>query len=174
MASTQHNARSRRSDRKFVAACTHGGFSQRSQSLAIAQTFTPQEEIEASEEERERASAQSMRYLRRWLEKSTCLVIGPGLGNDPIMQRTVTDCIRFGREKGLPMVLDADALTIVARDPDLVRGYHRAVLTPNVPELWRLADALDVAHDNTQPWESPGARGRGGGEGGRARGSEPR
>ena len=58
--------------------------------------------------------------------------------------------------QGLPLIVDADAITVVAEDPDLVRGYHRAILTPNVPELWRLADAFGIIHNKMQPWESPG------------------
>ena len=41
-------------------------------------------------------------------------------------------------------VLDADALQIVQRDPELVKGYGLAVLTPNVVEFGRLTAALGV------------------------------
>lgn len=72
------------------------------------------------------------------------LVVGPGLGRDPLMQDTVTRVIRAAREKGMPVVLDADALLIVQKDPGLVKGYREAVLTPNVVEFKRLCDALKV------------------------------
>lgn len=42
------------------------------------------------------------------------------------------------------MVLDADALLLICNDPDLVRGYQEAVLTPNVVEFERLAKALNI------------------------------
>jgi hypothetical protein len=48
------------------------------------------------------------------------------------------------REKGLPMVIDADGLYIVTKHLDLVRGYPRAILTPNKNEYARLAAALGV------------------------------
>jgi ATP-dependent NAD(P)H-hydrate dehydratase len=78
------------------------------------------------------------------LDRLHVLVIGPGLGRDPLMQDTCARVIRAARDKGMPMVLDADALQIVQRDPDLVRGYGLAVLTPNVVEFGRLTSALGV------------------------------
>ena len=48
------------------------------------------------------------------------------------------------REKGMPMVIDADGLYIVTKHLDLVRGYPKAILTPNKNEYARLAAALDV------------------------------
>ncbi|KAK4150264.1 Ribokinase-like protein [Chaetomidium leptoderma] len=78
------------------------------------------------------------------LDRLHVLVIGPGLGRDPLMQATCALVIRAARDKGMPMVLDADALQIVQRDPGLVRGYGLAVLTPNVVEFGRLTAALGV------------------------------
>ncbi|KAL7815417.1 Ribokinase-like protein [Trichoderma aethiopicum] len=80
------------------------------------------------------------------------LVVGPGLGRDPLMQATVSRVIRAARESELPVVLDADALQLVQNDPDVVRGYKYAVLTPNVVEFKRLCDALkiDVGQQNSE------------------------
>ena len=72
------------------------------------------------------------------------LVVGPGLGRDPLMHETVAHVIRAAREKNMPVVLDADALQLIQKDPDLVRGYKGAVLTPNVVEFKRLCDALGL------------------------------
>ncbi|CAH0028646.1 unnamed protein product [Clonostachys rhizophaga] len=72
------------------------------------------------------------------------LVIGPGLGRDPLMQDTVALVIQAARTKNLPLVLDADALLVVQKDPGLVSGYTQAILTPNVVEFKRLCDALGV------------------------------
>ncbi|KAK1586151.1 carbohydrate kinase [Colletotrichum navitas] len=90
------------------------------------------------------------------------LVIGPGLGRDPLMQDTVARVIRAARERSLPLVLDADALLVVQKDPALVRGYGLAVLTPNVVEFSRLCRALGV--DEAEAKDSAAA-GSGGGEG---------
>jgi ATP-dependent NAD(P)H-hydrate dehydratase len=78
------------------------------------------------------------------LDRLHVLVIGPGLGRDPLMQDTCALVMRAARDKRMPMVLDADALQIVQREPDLVRGYALAVLTPNVVEFGRLTAALGV------------------------------
>ncbi|QPG99918.1 hypothetical protein C2857_002923 [Epichloe festucae Fl1] len=72
------------------------------------------------------------------------LVIGPGLGRDPLMHETVSRVIQAAREKKMPIVLDADALQVVQKDPDSVKGYKEAILTPNVVEFGRIWDALDL------------------------------
>ncbi|CAK7227897.1 hypothetical protein SCUCBS95973_006697 [Sporothrix curviconia] len=70
------------------------------------------------------------------------LVIGPGLGRDPLMQQTVGDIVEAARKANMPVVLDADALLLIQDRPELVKGYPLAVLTPNVVEFGRLAKAL--------------------------------
>lgn len=72
------------------------------------------------------------------------LVVGPGLGRDPLMQETVARVIRSARERDLPLVVDADGLLLIQKDPSLVRGYGNAILTPNVVEFGRLCKALGV------------------------------
>ncbi|KAK8142243.1 hypothetical protein G3M48_009128 [Beauveria asiatica] len=72
------------------------------------------------------------------------LVIGPGLGRDPLMLDTVEHVIRAAKAKGIPIVLDADALQLVQRDSSLVKGYSQAVLTPNVVEFDRLWKAVGI------------------------------
>ncbi|POR31283.1 ATP-dependent (S)-NAD(P)H-hydrate dehydratase [Tolypocladium paradoxum] len=78
------------------------------------------------------------------LSRLHVLVVGPGLGRDPLMQATVSRVIRAAREMKMPVVLDADALQLVQKDPDLVKGYKGAILTPNVVEFGRLWDALKL------------------------------
>ncbi|KAI5293718.1 hypothetical protein KEM52_005283 [Ascosphaera acerosa] len=72
------------------------------------------------------------------------LVIGPGLGRDPVTQQVVMQIITEARKQDLPMVFDADALLIVQEHPDLVRGYRHCILTPNVVEFARLAKTMGV------------------------------
>ncbi|SPN96846.1 probable ATP-dependent (S)-NAD(P)H-hydrate dehydratase [Cephalotrichum gorgonifer] len=75
------------------------------------------------------------------------LVVGPGLGRDPLMHATTSRVVHAARRKGIPLVLDADALLLVQKDPALVKGYEAAVLTPNVVEFSRLCEALGVDPD---------------------------
>lgn len=84
------------------------------------------------------------------------LVIGPGLGRDPLMQETVARVIRAARERSIPLVLDADALQLVQKDPGLVRGYALAVLTPNVVEFSRLCKSLGIDEAKTKEGASGG------------------
>ena len=79
-----------------------------------------------------------------FLPRLHVLVIGPGLGRDPMTQKIVVEVMREARSRGIPMVFDADALLLVQQDPDLVRGYEECILTPNVAEFGRLAKALGV------------------------------
>lgn len=63
-------------------------------------------------------------------------VVGPGLGTDD----TALETLRFALATDLPVLVDADALTLLAAHPDLVRTRTAAtVLTPHAGEFERLA-----------------------------------
>lgn len=76
------------------------------------------------------------------------LVIGPGMGRHPAMLQTAERVIRSARALNLPVIVDGDGLFLVAQQPDLVRGYERAVLTPNAPEFARLERAVLATGDD--------------------------
>lgn len=62
-------------------------------------------------------------------------VVGPGLGTDTDAMRLLTDVLK----SEVPVIVDADALTILARAPGLVRGRSApTVLTPHDREFARL------------------------------------
>lgn len=82
--------------------------------------------------------------INEMLGRLHVLVVGPGLGRDPLMQATVARVIKAAREAKMPVVMDADALQLVQKDPDVIRGYKYAVLTPNVVEFKRLCDTLKI------------------------------
>ncbi len=79
-------------------------------------------------------------------DRITALCLGPGLGLDARAAAMVavaleTSRLRIGRwpEMGLRLVLDADALTLIARDPALFALLHEGcVLTPHGGEFARL------------------------------------
>ena len=77
------------------------------------------------------------------------LVIGPGLGRDPITLKQVASIIKAARSRDppVPMVLDADCLWLIQQQPDLIKGYKDCILTPNVVEFARLAKAI---HSNVK------------------------
>jgi ADP-dependent NAD(P)H-hydrate dehydratase / NAD(P)H-hydrate epimerase len=64
--------------------------------------------------------------------------VGPGLGTDD----TAAAALWFALETDLPVIVDADALTILAAHPDLITGRTApTVLTPHAGEFARLAGA---------------------------------
>ena len=69
-------------------------------------------------------------------------VVGPGLGTDDVAMELLADALR----SDLPVIVDADGITLVARAPGLVRGRQTpTVLTPHDREFARLAG--DVGPD---------------------------
>ncbi|BBX35162.1 carbohydrate kinase [Mycolicibacterium mageritense DSM 44476 = CIP 104973] len=63
-------------------------------------------------------------------------VVGPGLGTD----ETAAEALRFALGTDLPVLVDADALTLLAADPDLVAERSApTVLTPHAGEYQRVA-----------------------------------
>lgn len=61
------------------------------------------------------------------------------------------------RQKNKHMIIDADGLYITTHDLDLVKGYKRAILTPNKNEFARLAKELKVDLDDKSRWVLPAA-----------------
>ena len=84
-----------------------------------------------------------------------CLILGPGLGRCPAVHQAVAEIIRRARAQNLYMVLDADALFLLAQPEyrHLLRGYDKAVLTPNAMEYKRLAIS-DIHHEDDDALDS--------------------
>jgi ATP-dependent NAD(P)H-hydrate dehydratase len=78
--------------------------------------------------------------LSALLSRLHVLVIGPGLGREDYMQDFARLALDIAKEQGMFLVLDADGLYMAGHQLDLVRGYRRAVLTPNVVEFKRLSE----------------------------------
>jgi hydroxyethylthiazole kinase-like uncharacterized protein yjeF len=72
--------------------------------------------------------------------------VGPGLGVDAAGKQVLSAVL----EQQLPTVVDADALTLVADDAQLLVGRTApTVLTPHEGEFSRLAPDLDLARDRS-------------------------
>jgi NAD(P)H-hydrate epimerase len=90
------------------------------------------------------------------------LLIGPGLGQAEGAQSLVRGLLAAPGISATPVVIDADALNILARDPAWHESMHRnAVLTPHPGEFARLAQStvtevqarrLDAARDAAAAW----------------------
>lgn len=81
----------------------------------------------------------SVSAIRPWLQRLDVLLIGPGLGRDPLVWASVARLIDVCRSLQRPLVIDADGLSLVAAQPELIRDYPSGcILTPNAPEMQRL------------------------------------
>jgi len=70
------------------------------------------------------------------------LVIGPGLGREDYMISHAKTALNLAKENGMYVLLDADALWMLGQDLGILKGYRRAVITPNVMEFKRLSEAV--------------------------------
>jgi NAD(P)H-hydrate epimerase len=76
------------------------------------------------------------------LEAYRAIVAGPGMGTAPDGRELLAGLLR---ESGAPLVLDADALNLLAAEPALLRGHPASlILTPHPGEMARLT-GLSVA-----------------------------
>lgn len=83
------------------------------------------------------------------MKRFHCLVIGPGLGRCPVVFRAVSKIVKAAIQQELYLVFDADALYMLSLPEyrTILRGYTRAVLTPNVVEFQRLFEDIDDEDD---------------------------
>lgn len=76
--------------------------------------------------------------LQALLQRASVVAIGPGLGQDEWAQALWHDA----RDSGKPLVVDADALNLLARAP---QALPQAILTPHPGEAARLLDTTTAA-----------------------------
>ncbi|KAJ8094699.1 hypothetical protein PM082_010705 [Marasmius tenuissimus] len=87
--------------------------------------------------------------LKSLLNRLHVLIIGPGLGRESYMQRFASVALSIAKDQNMFLVLDADGLFLLNKDPSLLKGYARAVVTPNVVEFKRLSEKLGVDEKDT-------------------------
>lgn len=83
----------------------------------------------------------NLNYLSSTLTRLSSLVIGPGLGRDEATLKQVSEIIALARKENIPLVLDGDALWLLKDRPEILRGYEKAIITPNAVEFERLYKA---------------------------------
>ncbi|KAG0047679.1 hypothetical protein BGZ83_007304 [Gryganskiella cystojenkinii] len=104
---------------------------------------------EASDEKKaHKMWAQTFDDIGNLLKRVHVLVIGPGLSRDKGMLQSARHAIEKARELDMPIVIDADGLFLVQNEPDLIQGYKKAVLTPNLVEFERLCKVKDIDAGN--------------------------
>ena len=74
------------------------------------------------------------------MDKVHCFVIGPGLGRNPLVLQATSEIIEEAQARGVPLVLDADALYLLTLEPyhNLIKPSSTVILTPNAMERKRL------------------------------------
>lgn len=78
------------------------------------------------------------------LNKCDIFVIGPGFGRDGLMVKTMIKIIEQIKVVNKPIILDGDALFVISLDPNIIKGYTKAVLTPNLIEFERIGRTLGL------------------------------
>ena len=88
--------------------------------------------------------------IERHLQGKEAIVLGPGLGTD---KRTADLVLSLYHSVPQPMVVDADALNILAANRDRLKSpAGPRILTPHPGELARLIDTTtaEIQHDRLQ------------------------
>lgn len=91
--------------------------------------------------------------LNKALEWSTCVVAGPGLSTDDLSKEIVKYILDNCQK---PMVLDADALNILANlEEKYISGLENVILTPHLKEMSRLVkcDVNEIKQNMYNPRE---------------------
>jgi NAD(P)H-hydrate epimerase len=86
---------------------------------------------------------------------ATSLVIGVGLGQG---EGPAAASLRAVQQESIPVIVDADAINCLSQVPHLHKDFRaRAILTPHPGEFARLAHALRITHNPTDPAQRPAA-----------------
>ena len=82
--------------------------------------------------------------LQSILSRLHVLIVGPGLGREAYMQSYAKIAVSMAKEREMYIVLDADGLYMIGEDISVIKGYRRAVLTPNIVEFKRLSEKVGI------------------------------
>ncbi|XP_076240779.1 NAD(P)HX dehydratase isoform X2 [Calliopsis andreniformis] len=84
----------------------------------------------------------AIKRIRPWLDRLHIIIIGPGLGRDDKIFKTILELISICREIKKPLVIDADGLYLISQKPEILKDYPGAILTPNAMEFSRLVKGV--------------------------------
>ncbi|XP_067299520.1 ATP-dependent (S)-NAD(P)H-hydrate dehydratase isoform X2 [Pseudorasbora parva] len=87
-------------------------------------------------------SPNAVEEIEKWLPRLHSLVVGPGLGREDMLLKNAKEIIERSKLRGIPIIIDADGLWLVAKEPSVIQGYQRGILTPNFMEFTRLYEAM--------------------------------
>lgn len=82
----------------------------------------------------------SLQYIEKYLEKTDCIAVGPGMGRNPCSKDFTAGLLKLDK----PLLLDADALFAAAQMPELLAARKfPTVMTPHRGEAQILAKGLN-------------------------------
>ncbi|MEM9159991.1 MAG: NAD(P)H-hydrate dehydratase [Verrucomicrobiota bacterium] len=97
--------------------------------------------VECSETPDGGLALENLYLIRRYMQRGTALLVGPGMGREPETIELARELVR--QWKG-PLLLDADALQTSVVEALRENEPSRAVLTPHAGEMKRLAGTADA------------------------------
>jgi len=86
----------------------------------------------------------SLEELKPLIDKSNVIVLGPGIGTERDTFLFVREILRIRKT----LILDADALNIIAESPEIYHGTDSNILTPHHGEMKRLLEAFGLERFN--------------------------
>ena len=103
----------------------------------IVQTAVPEAMVEVDEDT-------ALTYYN-FKTKATVIGIGPGMGT---AEKTALGFEKFIKENKLPLVIDADGLNLISKNPSIINELTKStVLTPHPKELERLIGSWENDYD---------------------------
>lgn len=81
------------------------------------------------------------------LSKATVILIGPGLGEDPLAQHLLMQVINH-QQKEQPLVIDGSAISLLAKFPFTLNFPDKVVFTPHQME-WQRLSGLPLSQQTT-------------------------
>jgi NAD(P)H-hydrate epimerase len=91
---------------------------------------------------------EDIKIIENYLSKADSVIIGPGLGSDLKTQNSVEKLIKKCVKLDIPMVIDADAVQVVGKNPEIVKN-SKTVITPHAGEFKELTkEKLDDNLEN--------------------------
>eukprot|EP00210_Caulerpa_lentillifera_P002549 g2446.t1 len=132
----------------------------------IIKTYSPElivhqllyESTSHTEENHSKLAEKANEEVTKWFNRLDALVVGQDQLNSSCAQKI----LRSARISKLPLILDADSLYLITKglvlylnspcyfnpEKELIEGYSEAILTPNINELRRLGNMLQLPTDD--------------------------
>ena len=125
---------------------------------SVIKSYTPNLMVHPYLRDNNSNETSEMNKIKNLLQRIHAIIIGPGLGRDENMLKSIKEIIEFiliDKKGQIPIVIDADGLFLISQDKDvreILKKFPkgRIVLTPNVVEFKRISDAIskDLKLDN--------------------------